>query len=123
MGCRFSRGAYATDERNRTTIDPIADRADGSSAPTWDIEVGRSEHEARGVLSAWRKSGQPLERFAKERGLVPQRIRCWKAKLEGKTTALVRSESSLALLPVQVTESAQSKRGEPVAVYLRNGRS
>lgn len=35
-----------------------------------------SEHEARGVLSAWRKSGQPLERFAKERGLVPQRIRC-----------------------------------------------
>ena len=35
-----------------------------------------SEHEARGVLSAWRKSGQSLERFAKERGLVPQRIRC-----------------------------------------------
>ena len=30
-----------------------------------------SEHEARGVLSAWRKSGQTLERFAKDRGLVP----------------------------------------------------
>lgn len=28
-----------------------------------------SEHEARGVLSAWRKSGQSLDRFAKERGL------------------------------------------------------
>jgi hypothetical protein len=25
------------------------------------------------------------------------------------------------LLPVQVTESAQPKRGEPVAVYLRSG--
>jgi hypothetical protein len=79
-----------------------------------------SEHEARGVLSAWRKSGQSLERFAKERGIVPQRIRWWRAKLEGKSTALVRS-SSLALLPVQVTESAPAKRGEPVAVYLRSG--
>ncbi len=80
-----------------------------------------SEHEARGVLVAWRKSGLSIERFAKERGIVPQRIRWWKAKLEGKTTALVRSESPLALLPVQVTASAPSKRGEPVAVYLRSG--
>jgi transposase len=37
-----------------------------------------SEHEARGVLNAWRRSGQSLERFAKERGLVPQRVRWWK---------------------------------------------
>lgn len=80
-----------------------------------------SEHEARGVLSAWQRSGQSLERFAKERGLTPQRVRWWKAKLEGKHPALVRSESGLALLPVQVTESGPSKRGEPVAVYLRSG--
>ena len=80
-----------------------------------------SEHEARGVLSAWRKSGESIERFAKDRGLVPQRIRWWKVKLEGKTTAVVRSASSLALLPVQVTEPAPAKRGEPVAVYLRSG--
>ena len=73
------------------------------------------------MLVAWRKSGLSIERFAKERGIVPQRIRWWKAKLEGKTTALVRSESPLALLPVQVTASAPSKRGEPVAVYLRSG--
>ena len=52
---------------------------------------------------------------------MPQRIRWWKAKLEGNSTALVRSESPLALLPVQVTASAPSKRGEPVAVYLRSG--
>ena len=80
-----------------------------------------SEHEARGVLSAWRKSGQTLEGFAKERGLVPQRLRWWRNKLEGKSTALVRSESSLALLPVHVTEPSAPKRGEPVAVYLRSG--
>lgn len=80
-----------------------------------------SEHEARGVLSAWRRSGLSIEKFAKERFLVPQRIRWWKAKLEGKGTALVRSPAPLALLPVQVTESSSSKRGEPVAVYLRSG--
>jgi hypothetical protein len=80
-----------------------------------------SEHEARSVLIAWRKSGLSIERFAKERGLVPQRIRWWKTKLEDKSTALVRSPSALALLPVQVTESAPTKRGEPVAVYLRTG--
>lgn len=78
-----------------------------------------SEHEARGVLNAWRRSGQTIERFAKERGLVPQRVRWWKAKLDGKTTALVR-QPPLALLPVKVTEGS-TKRGEPVAVYLRSG--
>src|ERR1700761_6740173 len=80
-----------------------------------------SEHEARGVLSAWRKSGESLERFAKNRGLVPQRLRWWRSKLEGKSGAVVRSESPLALLPVQVTESAPAKRGGPGAVFLRSG--
>jgi hypothetical protein len=79
-----------------------------------------SEHEARGVLTAWRRSGQSLERFAKDRGLVPQRVRWWKNKLEGKATALAGSKA-LALLPVQVTQAAQPKRGEPVAIYLRTG--
>ena len=52
---------------------------------------------------------------------MPQRIRWWKSKLEGSNTALVRTQSPLALLPVQVTEPAPPKRGEPVAVYLRSG--
>ncbi len=79
-----------------------------------------SEHEARSVLIAWRKSGQSIERFAKERGLVPQRVRWWKTKLEGDTKAPAPPESALTLLPVQVTEPAPAKRGEPVAVYLRS---
>ena len=77
-----------------------------------------SEHEARGVLSAWHKSGLSLERFAKERGLVSQRIRMWRDRLEGKPTEAPASTDAMALLPVQV---APQKRGEPVAVYLRNG--
>jgi hypothetical protein len=79
-----------------------------------------SEHEARGVLRAWRSSGLTLERFAKDRGLVPQRIRWWRNKLEGRA-ATPRKATSLALLPVQVTQPAPPKRGEPVAVYLRSG--
>lgn len=82
-----------------------------------------SEHEARSVLSAWRKSGLRLETFAKERGLVPQRLRFWRDKLEGKSSEPA-SASPLALLPVQVTEpapAAPTKRGEPVAIYLRSG--
>src|SRR4051794_38013180 len=80
-----------------------------------------SEHEARGVLSAWRKSGQSIEKFAKERSLVSQRIRWWKKKLEDTSTAVVKPEASLALLPVQVTHAKQQKRGEPIAIYLRSG--
>ena len=80
-----------------------------------------SEHEARGVLSAWRKSGLPLDTFAKERGLIPQRIRFWRSKLEGKTAA-APTPSPVSLLPVHVTQQvAPAKRGEPVAVYLRSG--
>ena len=33
-----------------------------------------SEHEARAVLQAWRASGLSIERFASQRGLVPQRV-------------------------------------------------
>jgi hypothetical protein len=79
-----------------------------------------SEHEARGVLRAWRSSGLSLERFAKDRGLVSQRIRWWRNKLEGKTAEPAKA-GTLALLPVQVTQAVQPKRGEPVAVYLRSG--
>ncbi len=39
-----------------------------------------SEVEARGVLEAWRRSGLSVERFAKQRGFVPQRLRWWKVK-------------------------------------------
>lgn len=77
-----------------------------------------SEHEARGVLAAWRKSGLSLERFAKERALVPQRIRHWRDKLEGKPEAASKGTDGVALLPVQVVAP---RRGEPVAVYLPGG--
>jgi len=54
-----------------------------------------TEVEARGVLDAWRKSGQPLEHFAGS-GLVPQRLHWWKKKLASKGKPVV--------LPVRVVD-------------------
>lgn len=78
-----------------------------------------SEREARDILGAWRKSGLTLERFAKDRGLVSQRLRWWLKKLESKDHTLVRNDRPLILLPVSVNQS--KPRGEAVAVLLRTG--
>lgn len=77
-----------------------------------------TEIEARGVLEAWKRSGLSLEKFARSRGLVPQRLWWWKAKLGFTKTA----SAAPALVPVRVTEPrAEVRRGEPVTVLLRSG--
>ncbi len=70
------------------------------------------------MLEAWRRSGLPLERFAKQRGLVAQRLRWWKQKLEFQQKVLA-TRPTPALLPVRVSEAP--RRGEPVTVLLRSG--
>jgi hypothetical protein len=64
-----------------------------------------SEHEARGVLISWCKSGQSIERFAKERSLVPQRIRSWKA------VACCHSQRCADQSPASVTAQAKKSGG------------
>ncbi len=73
-----------------------------------------TEVEARGVLESLRRSGLPLERFAKERGFTPQRLYWWKKKL-----ALAAESAEPKLLPVRLKH--ETKRGEPVTVLLRTG--
>ncbi len=73
-----------------------------------------TEVEARGVLESLRRSGLPLERFAKQRGFTPQRLYWWKKKF-----ALAGESAEPKLLPVRVKHEA--KRGEPVTVLLRTG--
>jgi hypothetical protein len=75
-----------------------------------------SEVEARGVLEAWRRSGLPLGRFARQRGLVPQRLHWRKRKLCFQQSATDGPE----LLPVRIAADAH-RRGEPVTVLLRTG--
>ncbi len=77
-----------------------------------------SEVEARGVLEALKRSGLPLERFAKERGIVAQRLRWWKKKFSREARAAMMP-SAPPLLPVLVAEAP--RRGEPVTVLLRTG--
>ena len=79
-----------------------------------------TEIEARGVLEAWRKSGQPLEGYARSRGLVPQRLHWWKKKLRFGVVA--DRGRSVTLVPVHVAEpETGARRGEPVTVLLRSG--
>lgn len=79
-----------------------------------------SEVEARGVLEAWRRSGVSVERFAKQRGIVPQRVRWWQMKFAAvdKTQAVTAVP---ALLPVRLGAETPRPRGEPVTVLLRTG--
>jgi hypothetical protein len=78
-----------------------------------------TEVEARGVLEAWKRSGVGIEKFARSRGLVPQRLYWWKKKLGIDAGA---KSSAPALVPVRITEPrADARRGEPVTVLLRSG--
>jgi hypothetical protein len=67
-----------------------------------------TEVEARGVLEAWKRSGQTLEGYARSRGLVPQRLHWWKAKL-GFGKALETKARPVALLPVHVAEGPRRR--------------
>jgi hypothetical protein len=79
-----------------------------------------TEIEARGVLEAMKRSGLGVDKFARSRGLTPQRLYWWKKKLgirAAKTTG-----GQPALVPIHVTEArADGRRGEPVTVLLRSG--
>jgi hypothetical protein len=79
-----------------------------------------TEIEARGVLEAWKRSGLSVEKYARGRGLVPQRLHWWKQKLGFGAAADERR--GLSLLPVRVAEARiDGRRGEPVTVLLRSG--
>jgi hypothetical protein len=75
-----------------------------------------TEIEARGILEALKRSGLGVEKFARSRGLVPQRLYWWKKKLGIKASRVP------SLVPVHVTEARMdARRGEPVTVLLRSG--
>jgi len=78
-----------------------------------------SEVEARGVLEAWRRSGLPLEKFAKQRGLVAQRLRWWRKKLNRTEGAILLGPTPV-VLPLHMPAD-NPRRGEPVTVLLRTG--
>lgn len=72
------------------------------------------EADARAVVEAWRRSGQPLSRFARGHGLQPQRLSRWAARLDG-------NERSVRFHPVRVVRGEGGDRREAIEVVLVDG--
>jgi transposase-like protein len=70
-----------------------------------------SREQAAALLAAWQKSGLTLARFAKERGLVPERLRWWRDKLmpaEAATPA-APAGSAVRFVPVRVARKGDTR--------------
>jgi len=74
-----------------------------------------SEREARIVMSAWRGSGETMWAFARERGLVAQRLYRWARQLRG-------GESSVGFHPVRLVEGSRAVEGRKIEIVLMDGR-
>lgn len=81
------------------TRDPRTKRAQQRSWRQWKAE------EAQKHLEAWRASGLPLGRYARERGLSAERLRWWK-KRQGEWSKEKAQRERSALVPVVVTPAA-----------------
>lgn len=73
-----------------------------------------SEAEARAELVQWRRSGEPLSTFSRNRGYSEARLRYWRRLLEDA------ARPATALMPVQVVERAQAADA-PVEIGLTGG--
>ena len=53
-----------------------------------DPEATWTDDDARAVLAAWRRTKQPLGTFARENGMVANRLYWWRKRLREPTTGL-----------------------------------
>ena len=61
-----------------------------------------SPEQAASVLAAWKKSGLKLTPFAKQRGLLPERLRWWRDKLMPEAKPKAPAGSAIRFVPVRV---------------------
>jgi hypothetical protein len=69
------------------------------------------EADARAVVEAWLRSGQPLSRFARGHGLQPHRLSRWAGRLQGKGRPV-------RFHPVRVVGGDGGERREAIEVVL-----
>lgn len=74
-----------------------------------------SEQEARIVMSAWRGSGETMWAFAREKGLVAERLYRWARQLRGGPT-------SVPFHPVRLVGGIRAVEGRRIEIVLVDGR-
>jgi transposase-like protein len=76
-----------------------------------------SEDEARGVIDAWRESGETVAAFARREGLAAHRVYWWRGRLGGG------SMPAASLLPVvlRATPGPMMSRAAGISVWTRQG--
>ena len=77
----------------------------------WTSEVARQE------LGQWRASGLPLEAYARQRGLVAQRLRWWRGRL-GDDTAAQSPRVRPTFVPVTIRAGATAAADIALVVDL-----
>ena len=74
------------------------------------------ETDARRIVDAWRRSGEPVSRFAAGLGIDPRRVSRWATRLQDGTSDGVR------FVPVRVAEARGGGRGAPIQIELAQDR-
>lgn len=73
-----------------------------------------SADEAQRILDEWAASGESLQTFARQRGLVPQRLWWWLKRLAGKRRRRVGDNATLATGPAFLPVTVRPVEPEPV---------
>ena len=76
-----------------------------------DPDATWTDDDARTVLAAWQRTKQPLGTFARENGLVANRLYWWRKRLRGEPTA--------AMEFVPTTTKGNDHRLQPITSMLQ----
>jgi hypothetical protein len=83
------------------------------------VEVFRKsywrEADARAVVEAWQRSGEPISSFARRHGLQPHRLCRWGSRLRGRVRPV-------RFHPVRIVGGEGGGHREAIEVVLVNGR-
>jgi hypothetical protein len=77
-----------------------------------------NERSAARVLTAWRESGMPLNRFARANGLGAERLRRWGKRIEGAEEEAAAGVAPMTFIPAAVLGAARALVRLPGGVEL-----
>lgn len=88
------------------------------------VAAGRywREADARVVLGAWRRSGEPLARFARRHGIAVQRLKRWAKRLGGDGAVRFHRVRLVARQATQPAGTMPPSAGSPIEIEWQPGR-